>query len=75
MAAGEIEVLILAVVNPVYAMPPKAGFADALGKVPMVVSLATRPTETSARAGLLPLLVGASDGVAIHFWVGAINRK
>ena len=53
MAAGEIEVLILADVNPVYAMPPKAGFAEALGKVPMVVSLATRPTETSARAGLL----------------------
>src|SRR4029450_11235618 len=26
MAAGEIEVLILADVNPVYAMPPKAGF-------------------------------------------------
>jgi len=53
MAAGEIEVLILADVNPVYAMPPKAGFAEALGKVAMVVSLATRPTETSARAGLL----------------------
>ena len=53
MAAGEIEVLILADVNPVYAMPPKAGFVEALGKVPTVVSLATRPTETSARAGLL----------------------
>jgi molybdopterin-containing oxidoreductase family iron-sulfur binding subunit len=53
MAAGEIEVLILGDVNPVYAMPPKAGFVEALGKVPMVVSLATRPTETSAKAGLL----------------------
>jgi len=53
MSAGEIEVLILADVNPVYAMPPKAGFVEALAKVPMVVSLATRPTETSAKAGLV----------------------
>ncbi|HMB36061.1 MAG TPA: molybdopterin-dependent oxidoreductase, partial [Methylomirabilota bacterium] len=57
MAAGEIEVLILADVNPVYAMPPKAGFVEALAKVPMMVSLATRPTETSAKASvLLPAL-------------------
>src|SRR5215471_2427173 len=53
MAAGEIEVLILADVNPGYAMPPKAGFVEALAKVPMLVSLATRPTETSAKASLL----------------------
>jgi len=32
-------VLILADVNPVYGMPPKSGFADALAKVPLVVSL------------------------------------
>jgi molybdopterin-containing oxidoreductase family iron-sulfur binding subunit len=57
MAAGEIEVLILADVNPVYAMPPRAGFVEALAKVPMMVSLATRPTETSAKASvLLPAL-------------------
>src|SRR5262249_4105346 len=53
MAAGEIEVLILADVNPVYAMPPKAGFVEALAKVPTVLSIATRPTETSAKAMLL----------------------
>src|SRR5215470_13045918 len=53
MSVGEIEVLILADVNPVYAMPPKACFTEALAKVPMVVSLATRPTETSAKSGLV----------------------
>jgi hypothetical protein len=64
MAAGEIEVLILADVNPVYAMPPKAGFAEALGKVPMVVSLATRPTETSAGPGCFcPRSILSSHGV------------
>ncbi len=53
MAGGEIEVLILADVNPVYGMPPKSGFADALAKVPLVVSLSSRPNETSARAALV----------------------
>jgi len=58
MAKGEIEVLILgADVNPVFTLPAKAGFADALAKVPMVVSLANRPSETTARAHIvLPAL-------------------
>ena len=49
MAKGEIEVLILGDVNPVYTMPPKSGFVEALAKVPMVVSLATRPSETTVQ--------------------------
>ena len=57
MAAGQIEVLVLVDVNPVYAMPPKSGFAEALAKVPLVVTLAGRPSETTARAHLvLPVL-------------------
>ena len=57
MAKGEIEVLILADGNPMFAMPAKAGFADALAKVPLVVSLANRPNETASRAALvLPAL-------------------
>jgi anaerobic selenocysteine-containing dehydrogenase/Fe-S-cluster-containing dehydrogenase component len=53
MAQGQVDVLILADVNPVYNLPPKSGFADALGKVALVVSLATRPSETTARAQLI----------------------
>ena len=57
MGKGEIEVLILGDVNPVYAMPPNSGFGEALAKVPMVVSLANRPSETTARAHVvLPAL-------------------
>ena len=72
MGKGEVEVLILADVNPVFTMPPKSGFAEALGKVPLVVSLANRPNETAARASLvLPALhpleswgdFAAEDGV------------
>jgi anaerobic selenocysteine-containing dehydrogenase/Fe-S-cluster-containing dehydrogenase component len=53
MAAGKIDVLILADVNPVYGMPPKSGFAEAIAKVPLVVSLASRPTDSTAKAGLV----------------------
>jgi anaerobic selenocysteine-containing dehydrogenase/Fe-S-cluster-containing dehydrogenase component len=57
MARGEIAVLILGDVNPVYTMPGKSGFAEALAKVPMVVSLANRPSETAAKAHVvLPAL-------------------
>ena len=57
MAGGQIDVLLLVDVNPVYAMPPKSGFAEALGKVPLVVALAGRPNETTTRAHLvLPIL-------------------
>jgi molybdopterin-containing oxidoreductase family iron-sulfur binding subunit len=53
-------------------MPAKSGFAEALGKVPLVVSLANRPNETVSRAALvLPALhpleswgdFAADDGV------------
>ena len=57
MAADEIEVLILAGVNPVYSMPAKSGFSEALGKVGLVVSLSHHPTETTARSTVvLPAL-------------------
>ena len=57
MAKGEVDVLVLVGVNPVYSMPPKAGFTEALAKVPMVVALASRSNETTARAHLvLPTL-------------------
>jgi len=57
MAKGEIEVLILGDVNPLHTMPPKSGFAEALAKVPLVVTLANRPTETADRAHVaLPAL-------------------
>jgi molybdopterin-containing oxidoreductase family iron-sulfur binding subunit len=57
MAGGQIDVLVLVDVNPVYAMPAKSGFVDALGKVPLVVALASRSSETTARAAVvLPTL-------------------
>src|SRR5262249_24205803 len=57
MGKGEIGVLIRTGANPVFTMPAKASFADALAKVPLVVSLSDRPNETASRAGMvLPAL-------------------
>jgi anaerobic selenocysteine-containing dehydrogenase/Fe-S-cluster-containing dehydrogenase component len=53
MGSGQIDVLLLVDVNPVYAMPPKSGFVDALAKVPLVVAVAARPSETTTRAHLV----------------------
>jgi len=72
MDGGQIDVLVLVDVNPLYTMPPKAGFANALAKVPLVVAVASRSNETTARAHLvLPSLhpleswgdYAAQDGV------------
>jgi molybdopterin-containing oxidoreductase family iron-sulfur binding subunit len=46
-------VLLLGGANPVYSLPPGAGFEEALGKVGFVVSFASLPDETSQRAHLI----------------------
>ena len=53
MIAGKVELLILAGVNPVYDAPVALKMADALAKVPFIVSLNDRLDETSALADRL----------------------
>jgi molybdopterin-containing oxidoreductase family iron-sulfur binding subunit len=54
MAAGEIEVLILGPgVNPAFTLPGGLKAADAIRKVPFVVSFANLPDETTALAHLV----------------------
>ena len=53
MKAGQVGVLLVDDVDPVYSLPPGLGFADALGKVGLVVALSSHPSETSAKAGLV----------------------
>jgi len=55
MSAGEIQTLIVAGVNPAYATPASLGFAEALSKVPNVISLSPHADETTSAAGwILP---------------------
>ncbi|MBI3077532.1 MAG: molybdopterin-dependent oxidoreductase [Deltaproteobacteria bacterium] len=53
MARGEIDLLLLAGVNPLFSLPPAAGFQQALAKVPFVISTASFPDETAAHAHLV----------------------
>ena len=53
MRAGQVDLLLVAGVNPVYDGFSQANFADALAKVPYVVSLNDRLDETSAFADVL----------------------
>lgn len=53
MARGEVEVLLLIHGNPLFTLPPKAGFAEALKKVPLVVSFSNQPDETTQQAHLI----------------------
>ncbi|MGD9903915.1 MAG: 4Fe-4S dicluster domain-containing protein [Vicinamibacterales bacterium] len=53
MAGGGIDVLVVAGANPVYDAPAGVAMAEALAKVPFVVSLNDRLDETGERADVL----------------------
>jgi molybdopterin-containing oxidoreductase family iron-sulfur binding subunit len=53
MRGGEIAVLLVHGVDPVYAMPEAFGFADALASVPFKVSFSSASDETTALADLV----------------------
>jgi molybdopterin-containing oxidoreductase family iron-sulfur binding subunit len=53
MAQGEIAVLVVKDANPVFTLPARVAFGEALGKVPFVVSLSSHLDETTARAHLV----------------------
>jgi molybdopterin-containing oxidoreductase family iron-sulfur binding subunit len=53
MNDGRVKVLLVHGANPVYSLPPKLGFAEALAKVPFKVSLSPFYDETAALADLL----------------------
>jgi anaerobic selenocysteine-containing dehydrogenase len=50
MRSGQIKVLFVHGANPLYELPAKMGFSDALKNVPRVISFASFPDETSSQA-------------------------
>lgn len=52
MAAGEIDVLVVAGGNPLFSMPATQKFSEAMGKVGFVAWMGTVPDETAAAAHL-----------------------
>ncbi len=56
MRSGRIDLLIVDGVNPVYSLPPSAGFLGGLGEVKTVVSCDETLTETTSASGyILPI--------------------
>ncbi len=53
MRRGEIDLLLLHDVNPVFTLPPAWRFDEALAKVPRIVSFSSCPDETTAWAHLI----------------------
>ena len=69
MKSGDLEVLLIHGSNPVYSLPPDAGFAEALDQVEFVVSFASAPDETSAKAHLI-----LPDHTPLESWGDAAPR-
>jgi len=53
MQSGDVECLLIHGSNPVFSLPASAGFAEALAKVDVVVSMASLTDETTEVASLL----------------------
>lgn len=53
MKGGEIDVLFVYGTNPIYELPPTAGFSEAIARVPFVVSFSPFVDETAVRADLI----------------------
>ena len=53
MQAGQVTMLMVHNVDPVYMMPKASGFSAAMAKVPFKVSFSSIPDETSAMADLI----------------------
>ncbi len=53
MKRGEVSLLLLANTNPVFSLPPSAGFIEALSQVPFVVSFSSFLDETAEQAHLI----------------------
>ena len=53
MRAGEVKVLFVHGVNPVFELPGALGFENAMKSVPLVISFATFPDETAVQADFI----------------------
>jgi anaerobic selenocysteine-containing dehydrogenase len=53
MKAGEIDVLLVHGANPAFELPAAAGFAEAMARVPLVVSFSPFVDETAVRSDLI----------------------
>lgn len=53
MNAGEVDLLLICATNPMFELPVSAGFAEAIARVPFVISFSPFIDETAVRADLI----------------------
>ena len=53
MSNGEVEAMLVHDCNPLFTLPPAAGFAEAMQQVPLIASFASFMDETTAMADLI----------------------
>ncbi|MBW1688997.1 MAG: molybdopterin-dependent oxidoreductase, partial [Deltaproteobacteria bacterium] len=70
LASGDVAVLLIHDSNPVYSLPPAAGFVEALEKVGFVVSFASLADETAQKADLI-----LPDHTPMEAWGDAAPRS
>ncbi|HKQ31878.1 MAG TPA: molybdopterin-dependent oxidoreductase, partial [Thermodesulfobacteriota bacterium] len=63
MRSGQVELLLIYNVNPVFTLPKSLGFEEALGNVPNIVSFSSFMDETTERAGLM-----LPDNTTLESW-------
>jgi len=69
MKAGNVDCLLIHDLNPVFSLPASVGFAEALGKVGLVVAFAPLADETTEAANLL-----LPDHTSMESWGDANPR-
>ncbi|HVP30084.1 MAG TPA: molybdopterin-dependent oxidoreductase [Myxococcota bacterium] len=69
MKSGKVSVLLVHDADPLYSMPASSGFAEALAKVPFVVSFASSIDETTNAAHLV-----LPDSTPLESWGDASPR-
>jgi anaerobic selenocysteine-containing dehydrogenase len=72
MAAGEIKALFVHGVNPLFELPEKLGFSDALKNVPQVISFSSTPNETAMQSDFVfPDHTGLESFGYQRIWTGS----
>lgn len=70
MKRGDVDLLMIHNVNPIYSVPTSLGFADAMTQVPLIISFNDRLDETSAHVDYV-----CPDHHALEAWSDAQPQK
>jgi len=72
MAAGNVKALFIHGVNPLFELPPALGFAEAIKKVPLVISFSSTLNETAIQSDFIfPDHTGLESWGYQRIWTGA----